>query len=233
MSNTLPSELNLQNIDSTLSYDPAGQTLHWNSILAAGASRVLAYTATVDRRLPSGRRIDNTVAITSYPPTPPQQPHPLDGLAIARTATTWIHAPDLRHSTINAQSVTDRIMIAGEPRDIQVITYTLALHNAGPASGREVTGTLSLPQSLHEIDGMAQASNGAFHVEAWRAFWRGSLAAGETVTATAAFTRTARFSPPLPAAAYIADGVTDLMIVPHTFDPLPHHATLPIILSLP
>lgn len=233
LTNTLPAELNVQNIVSTLVYDHAEQTLRWNGIMAAGESRVLTYTATVDRRLPAGRRIDNSVTITSSPRTPPQQPHPLDDLAVARTATTWIYTPDLSHSTITARTAPARMMINGEARDLQIITYTLTLHNDGPAASREVTATLSLPQSLHEIQESALASAGDFHVEAWRAFWSGSLAAGETVTATVAMTRTARFSPPLPAAAYIADGVTDLLIVPHTFDPLPYQTFLPIIWAEP
>ena len=232
MINTLPAELNLQNAAPPLEYDHAEKTLRWDGMLAAGERFALTYTATPDRQLPAGRRIDNTVAIRSMPLTP-QSPHSLDGQTIERTASTWIDAPDLHRSTITAQTRPDQILVDGETRDIKIITYTLRLRNDGPANGRDITTTLSLPQSLHEIEGSQEVSAGELHVEAWRVFWRGSLAAGQTVTATVALTRTARFSPPLPAAAYIADGVTDLLIVPHTLDPLPYRAALPVILAQP
>lgn len=233
LNNILPTELSLQRANPTLAYNQSERELSWHNVLAMGETRVLTYTAGVNRRLPGGRRIDNTLTITSSPLSPPQEPHPLDSLPVTRTTSTWIDTPDLHRSTITTQTTPAQIIVDGEPKDIQVITYTLALQNDGPANGREVKATLSLPQSLREIQGSAQASAGEFYMEGWRGYWRGSLAAGETVTATVALTRTARFSPPLPAAAYIADGVTDLLIVPHSFAPLPYWLTLPVILVEP
>jgi uncharacterized repeat protein (TIGR01451 family) len=120
------------------------------------------YSLQLNRGLESGTMVRNVAHLRDE-----------TGLAIERTATAWVDAPDLSAST--------KEVSADPGRPTQVLTYTLTLRNNGlrPA---QVQLSDPVPPLSSYLPASAWASSGQLTAATDMISWHGSVPVGEAVT---------------------------------------------------
>lgn len=234
LTNTLPAELDLLSAADGLVFDRDVRRLLWDGVLRPGDSRVLHYSASVASVSGQGAGIDNTVAIRTAPISSSSAPGFLADYVLTRTVTTWIDAPALNDSTLQAAA---RIQYAedlkGNPAPVQVITYSLILRNSSLDATGPMSASIAFAGSLDPLEKSVGFTFGTAQLTGSRLVWLGAVGAGDSVTSSLTLTQTAGLDEILPAAAYINDGATQPIIRPLFFAPLPHRSYWPLIIASP
>lgn len=235
LTNTLPISLTYRRSSSDITYDSASRLITWSGVLAAGGRRVFTYTVDVNPTGAQAHRIDN-VAVLRYAPFPPEDPaNPFAQRPITKTTTTWINVPDLSASQLSTSGAIDFASdLSREQADpYHVITYALTLQNSSVVTTQPMTATIVMPQELEAIESSITSTHGAARLEAWRLVWSGVLLPGEIVTTSVVLTQTMGLNELYPAAAYVDDGVTDVLVRPVIYYPLPYRSYVPLLSGPP
>jgi hypothetical protein len=230
LTNTLPANLELLNTADGLAYKPELRQISWDGVLRPGDSRIFHYSAGVSSMSGQSARIDNTVAIRAAPVSGASAPEFWADYVLTRTVTTWIGAPNLSGSTLQAEA---GIQYAedqkGNPAPVQVITYSLVLNNSSLLSTEPMSASIVFAGSLDPLEKSAGATHGAVQLTGAKLVWQGVVGAGETMTSSLTLTQTAGLEEILPAAAYINDGATQPLIRPSFLAPLPYRSYWPML----
>ena len=216
VTNTLPPGLHLapESLQGGAHYDPATNRIIWRGSIEPGAQHQIIYEAYVDPRLPVGTRIDNEVFIH-------YQRH---DLRWAQRTSTWVSAPDLSLSRIEADS---HSLTPGA-----AIAYTATLEGRDLLPTGAVTATLHLPEPVQLITDTLSASSGTLSLDGKRIVWRGAVGAREPVRITLLahgerFLNSRRLSTTL----IVDDGVTTPLIRSAPLRLEPYVSYLPLIQS--
>jgi hypothetical protein len=157
-----------------------------------------------------------------------------DGYVLSKTATTWVGAPDLSDSFLDAQSEVqyDKGQ-KGNPAPVQVITYSLVLRNSSLQATGPMSASINFSSTLDPLEKSADATYGAVQLVGSQLLWVGSVGARETMTASLTLTQTAGLDQLLPTVAYIYDPVTRPFIRSLFFAPLPYRSYSPLLAAPP
>lgn len=231
LTNTLPISLTYRYGSSGVAYEPLSRTLTWSGVIPAGEKRVFTYTADIDPANLRGQRIDNTVVLRYAALSSDGPPELFAQQPITKSVTTWLDAPDLSASQLGATGIIAGASEVGRehPAPHHVITYTLVLRNHSALATQPMTATVAMPQELGAIEGSIISTGGETRLEAWRLIWSGVLLPGEVVTTSIALTQTVGLNALYPAIAYVEDGVTNSIIRPVFFAPLPYQLYMPVL----
>jgi hypothetical protein len=235
LTNTLPISLTYRRGSSEIAHDSNNHQITWSGLIPPGRRRVFTYTADISPIGAQAHRIDN-VAVLRYAPLVPDDPaNPFAQLPITKTSTTWIDAPDLSTSELGATGTIVSASGLGQDKadPYHVITYTLVQRNSSVVATQPMTTTIAMPQELEAIESSIMSTQGEVRLEAWRLIWSGVLLPGEIVTTSVALTQTVGLDEFYPAAAYVDDGVTDVLVRPALFNPLPFRSYLPLVSGSP
>ncbi|RIJ69839.1 DUF11 domain-containing protein [Nakamurella silvestris] len=156
----------------------SGTTLTWTGSLPVGAKVVLTYTVTLDRDIPAGTIVNNTVAGSAQPPTTPENPEP----PIVPPPVTTEHLVPGFTLAKTADPVSGSTVVGGD-----TITYTVTGTNTGATVLDPVIITDDLSKVLNHatLAGTPSASSGAAPVVTGTTLtWTGTLPVGGTVVLT-------------------------------------------------
>jgi len=129
-------------------YDASANAIHWQGEIPAGATHQVTFALQMDRLLLDGTVLDAVATIQAC-----TQQGECDGIhpTLTRSAPTTVAAPDLRPSTMSANTTRAD---AGD-----VLTYTLDIRNAGQLDTTAVM-TDSLPDGVDYVIGSGRAGSG-------------------------------------------------------------------------
>jgi uncharacterized repeat protein (TIGR01451 family) len=206
LSNPLPSSLGL--IPGTLvGGELDGGVIRWEGTLPAGGDHTVRYAGTVSAAL--------AITSTFY--------YAEHDLAFHERVQVWTDSPNLEPSTLTANPA---VVIPGQP-----VTYTLRIHNSGPASAADAAADWTLPSDLVLLADTLQASGGDADLEGRLVHWEGSIASGEIVTLRLqALTFPGADGGWLSSAAVLKDGVTEVIVRGHVLELRPLRYYLPVMM---
>ena len=197
LTNTLPLGTILVpgSLDETYHYSPRLDQISWQGSLLPGEQKTIQYQLQTIKSLPPGTRLDNHLTIFNAQ----------DNLPIKKVASTWVDAPDLSRSTLS--------VMPNEKIPVDMISYTLTLHNGHLGGSGLITAVVTLPEFLHPLKGTLNSNYGEVEIDKKKVTWTGSLEHGESISTSLVVTRSQVFNQWLPVTAIIEDGVTDPVIL--------------------